>query len=60
MCASCGCGMIHDDHGDERLITLEDLQQAAEASGISVSEVVRNLQAAAQQGETEEAPVSPE
>lgn len=52
--------MIHDDHGDERLITLEDLQQAAEASGISVSEVVRNLQAAAQQGETEEAPVSPE
>ena len=52
--------MIHDDHGDERLITLEDLQQAAEASGISVSQVVRNLQEAAQQGETEEAPVSPE
>jgi len=50
MCASCGCGMVNEDHGDERMITLTDLQEAAEASGIGVQEVVQNLQAAVSQG----------
>ncbi|MER3436549.1 MAG: hypothetical protein C4346_02375 [Chloroflexota bacterium] len=44
MCLDCGCGQPHDDHGDPRHITLERLEQAAEASGISVTDVVHNLQ----------------
>jgi len=47
MCASCGCGMVNEDHGDERMITLADLEEAA---GISVREVVENLQSAISQG----------
>ena len=55
MCASCGCGMVNEDHGDERMITLTDLEEAAEASGISVREVVQNLQAAVSQGTSRDA-----
>lgn len=51
MCASCGCNMFEDDHGDNRHITIQDLQAAAEAAGITVQEVVDNLQAAASQGQ---------
>lgn len=58
MCASCGCGMVHDDHGDERMITLDDLERAAEASDITVDEVVGNLREATQQPETESAHAS--
>lgn len=49
MCASCGCGKIHDNHGDDRMITMNDLEQAAEASDITVSDVVKNLEDAASQ-----------
>lgn len=52
--------MVNDDHGDERMITLDDLREAAEASGISLSDVLRNLKEAAQMGETQESPVSSE
>jgi hypothetical protein len=52
--------MVNDDHGDERMITLDDLRAAAEASAISVSDVVRNLEEAARMAETEETPVSSE
>lgn len=54
MCISCGCGELHDDHGNEGNITAEafrddlteeDLKRAAEAQGISVEEVRRNLAA---------------
>lgn len=59
MCASCGCGMINDDHGDERMITMDDLEQAAEASDISVPDVVKNLRDAAdRKGEAAESPTS--
>jgi len=44
MCASCGCGMANEDHGDDRHITRNDLEQAAEAANISGQEVVENLQ----------------
>jgi hypothetical protein len=44
MCLDCGCGKPHDDHGDPRHITLDRLEQAAEASGIPAHEAVRNLQ----------------
>jgi hypothetical protein len=48
MCASCGCGMENEDHGDQRHITRKDLEEAAEAAEISVPEVVQNLQASVQ------------
>ena len=44
MCMSCGCKMADENHGDERHITMDDLREAAEASGTSVDEVVRNIQ----------------
>ena len=52
MCASCGCGKLDEDHGDDRNLTREDLQDAADAAGISVNEVTKNLQAASGQGQS--------
>jgi hypothetical protein len=46
MCLSCGCGEPNATHGDDRHITLEDLEEAAKAAGISLEEVLRNLEAA--------------
>lgn len=55
MCVSCGCGEGGDDHGstdnilagrDLASLTPEELQKAADAQGISVEEVRRNLEAA--------------
>ena len=45
MCLSCGCGEPNATHGDDRHITLEDLEEAAKAAGISLEEVLRNLEA---------------
>lgn len=47
MCASCGCGTPNDKHGDDRHLTMEEVEAAAEAAGVSVEEVVRNLDAMA-------------
>lgn len=55
MCASCGCGMPYEDHGDIRHITMKDLEAAAEAGNISVDEVVMNLEQAVEKAETEPA-----
>ena len=44
MCMSCGCKQYNDDHNDQRNITMDDLQQAADAAGISVDEVARNIE----------------
>jgi hypothetical protein len=55
MCASCGCGKLHDDHGDDRHLTLDDLEDAAEAAGIDVQEVAQNILQASQLLEREEA-----
>jgi len=55
MCASCGCRQVNEDHGDERHITMSDLEEAAVAADVSVDEVVQNLQAAVGQEETAEA-----
>lgn len=44
MCMSCGCKMPNEDHGDQRNITMNELEDAARASNISVDEVVRNIQ----------------
>jgi hypothetical protein len=50
MCVSCGCGEIHDNHGDPRHLTIEDLQQAAEAANLTVDQVVQNIQTSGRQG----------
>ncbi len=34
MCMNCGCGATNDTHGDERNISQDDLDRAAEAAGI--------------------------
>lgn len=43
MCISCGCGRINDKHGDDRSITLDSLEAAAEAHGIPLTDVYRNI-----------------
>ena len=43
MCMPSGCGKPDDTMGDERNITRQDLQDAADAAGISMQEAVRNI-----------------
>jgi hypothetical protein len=45
MCASCGCGKPNDNHGDTANITLDDLERAARAAGVSTAQVADNLKA---------------
>ena len=51
MCVSCGCGKVNEDHGDERNITMDKLEGAAEAAGKSVGEVTKNIGAASAVGD---------
>jgi hypothetical protein len=48
MCVSCGCGEPNERHGDDRHITQDDLDAAAEAANISSADVARNIAASAQ------------
>ncbi len=41
MCASCGWGKLNEETPEQT--TIEDLERAAQAQGISVGEVVHNL-----------------
>lgn len=43
MCMSCGCGMPTDSHGDERNITQDDLDRAAQAANISRDQAAQNI-----------------
>lgn len=43
MCASCGCHLWNNDHGDARHITLDELDAAADAAGISRTEAYLNI-----------------
>ncbi len=43
MCMSCGCGRPNDDHGDARHITLDELDQAAQAANISREQAAQNI-----------------
>ena len=43
MCMSCGCGRPDDQMGDERHITQDRLQAAADAAGISLEEAAKNI-----------------
>ncbi|MFN8158913.1 MAG: hypothetical protein U0R68_15960 [Candidatus Nanopelagicales bacterium] len=46
MCVSCGCGAPHDQHGSTSNITMDDLERAAQAAGISTSQVAENIKQA--------------
>lgn len=43
MCLSCGCGQPHENHGDARNITLDKLQESAQAANISTLDAARNI-----------------
>ena len=43
MCMSCGCGKPDDTMGDERNLTREKVQAAADAAGISLQEAANNI-----------------
>ena len=43
MCISCGCGKANDAHGDERNITVDTLQRAADASNLTLGQVITNM-----------------
>jgi hypothetical protein len=44
MCATCGCGIPEDDHGDPRHIKWSQIEAAAQAAGSSPEEAIRNAQ----------------
>jgi hypothetical protein len=61
MCASCGCGKANDQHGDQRHITLDDIDRAAQAAGINRQQAAQNIMdccrqegASSQQGQQQE------
>jgi hypothetical protein len=43
MCLSCGCGEPNEKHGDDRNITMEDMQKAAQASNIPPMKAAQNI-----------------
>lgn len=43
MCLDCGCGEPNEKHGDDRHLTMDDVQQAAEASEITQQEATQNI-----------------
>lgn len=43
MCVSCGCGQPNNNHGDQRNITQNDINNAAQAAGISPNQVAQNI-----------------
>ena len=47
MCLDCNCGKPNDDHGDSRHITYQQLQAAAQASGIDAEEAADRIHAEA-------------
>lgn len=46
MCISCGCGMPHDKHNNPALITIDDLDAAANAAGMSTEDAAMNIASA--------------
>lgn len=48
MCISCGCGNPTDNHGDKRNITLQDIDEAAQAAGTTREKVLQNISDVAQ------------
>ena len=48
MCMSCGCGTPNDAHGDKRNITVDDMNNAAQAAGITPQQAAQNIADASQ------------
>lgn len=46
MCLTCGCDEPNNGHGNNANITLDRLEEAAKAAGISGDEAVKNIQRA--------------
>ncbi|MDQ6661792.1 MAG: hypothetical protein M3Z24_12610 [Chloroflexota bacterium] len=46
MCISCGCGESNNNHGDQRNITQNDLNNAAQAAGIPSNQAAQNIMTA--------------
>lgn len=49
MCVSCGCGRFEDSHGDERNITVGSRRRAADASNLTIDQVLGATAAACNQ-----------
>ena len=49
MCMTYGCALPKDDHGDQRNITEQSLNKAAQAAGISPQQAAQNFMNACQQ-----------
>lgn len=49
MCLSCGCGSPNDDHGDQRNITMNDIDTAAQAAGTTREKVLQNIASSSDQ-----------
>lgn len=66
MCMTCGCGELNDKQGDQRNITIDDLDRAAQAAGISREEARENMEnslrqmSASNQGQMNRGQRSPE
>jgi hypothetical protein len=43
MCISCGCGQPNNNHGNPKLITMDELKQAADAAHESVEDAAKNI-----------------
>lgn len=43
ICLDCGCGLLADRHGDAGHLTIDDLQAAAGASGVSIVRAAANI-----------------
>jgi hypothetical protein len=51
MCLSCGCGEPNERHGDERNITQDDINAAAQASNITPQQAAQNIVSGLQQSD---------
>jgi hypothetical protein len=43
MCLSCGCGEPNEDHGDPRNITMQKLEEAAQAGETTPEQAAQNI-----------------
>jgi len=50
MCVSCGCGEPNERHGDDRHITQDDIDAAAQAADITPEQVALNIGQSVQVG----------
>ena len=50
MCVTCDCGEVHDNHGDNRNITMDQFQKAVEATGKDMDFVLKSVNKWTKQG----------